>query len=113
MLQLNQRVVGSSDIAGAAGTGAQARRRRHHCTDHLRVLSHAEIVVRAPDHDLAPAGWRMPDGMRETAGDALEVREDSIALLFLQPAQRCSKERVVIHFSSSSRSISKSFGQAQ
>jgi len=101
MLQLNQRVVGSSDIAGAAGTGAEARRRRHHCPDHLRVLSHAEIVVRAPDHDLTPAGWRMPDGVRETARDALEIREDSIALLFSQPPQRCGKERVVIHFASS------------
>jgi len=33
MLQLNQRVAGSSDIAGAAGTGTEGRRRRHHCTD--------------------------------------------------------------------------------
>jgi hypothetical protein len=43
----------------------------------------------------------MPNGVRETAGDALEIREHSIAPLLSQPPQRCSKERVVIHFASS------------
>src|SRR5262244_395513 len=109
-LQRNQRVVGSGDIASAAGSGADARRRRHHRADHLRVLSHAEIVVRAPDHDLAPAGWRMPDRVRETAGDPLEVCEHSIALLFSQAPQRRSKERVVIHFSCLDVSVEHSAG---
>src|SRR5262245_17899812 len=88
---------GSGDIASAARTGAETRRRCYHGANHLRVLSHAEIVVRAPDHDLARPGWRMPNRVRETAGNALEIGKNSVTLLFSQPVQRRSKERVVIH----------------
>ena len=57
-LQLDQRMVGAGDVAGAAGAGAHAGRGLDHGADHLGVLAHAEIVVGAPDHDLArrPAG---------------------------------------------------------
>src|SRR5262249_14488658 len=51
---------------------------------------------------------RMPDRVREAAGDPLEVDKDSIALLLLQPPQRCSKERVVIHFSYLDVSVDRS-----
>ena len=46
-------VVGAGDVARAAGAGAAAVERLVHGRDHLRMLAHAEIVVRAPDGDLA------------------------------------------------------------
>ncbi len=53
LLQLHQRMMGAGDVAGAAGAGADARGGLDHGADHLRVLAHAEIVVGAPDHDIA------------------------------------------------------------
>ena len=53
--ELDQRMVRAGDVAGAAGAGADARGGLHHGADHLRVLAHAEIVVGAPDGDLALA----------------------------------------------------------
>src|SRR5262249_24360714 len=52
----------------------------------------------------------MPDRVRETAGDPLEVCEHSIALLFSQAPQRRGKERVVIHFSCLDVSVEHSAG---
>ena len=52
-LELDQRMVGAGDIAGAAGAGAHAGGDVDHGADHLGVLGHAEIIVGAPDHDLA------------------------------------------------------------
>jgi hypothetical protein len=79
-------MIGAGDVARAAGARAHARRGLDHRADHLRVLAHAEVVVGAPDDDVAPALRRMPVGVREPAGDALEVGEHAIAPLL---AQRC------------------------
>jgi ubiquinone biosynthesis O-methyltransferase len=55
-----------------------------HGADHLRVLAHAEIVVGAPDDDFARAFRRQaPDGVREAAGDPLEIGEHPVAPLDL------------------------------
>ena len=66
LLELHQRMMGAGDVAGAAGAGADARGGLDHGADHFRVLAHAEIVVGAPDHDVARALRRVPDRMRET-----------------------------------------------
>ena len=65
--------------------------------DHLRVLAHAEIVVGAPDDDLARLVARTPDGVGEAAGDALEVGEDAIAPLGVERGDRLGENRLVIH----------------
>ncbi len=52
-LELHQRMIGAGDVAGAAGAGADAGRGLDHGADHFRMLAHAEIVVGAPDHDIA------------------------------------------------------------
>ena len=59
-LELDQRMIGAGDVAGAAGAGAHAGRGLDHGADHLRVLAHAEVVVGAPDHDVSapPANAR-------------------------------------------------------
>ena len=55
-LELDERMIGTGNVAGTAGTGAKARRCRDHGADDFGVLPHAEIIVRAPDHDIARPG---------------------------------------------------------
>src|SRR5580658_4893087 len=88
---------GASNVAGAAGAGAHAGRRLDHGADHLRMLSHAEVIVGAPDHDLFRALRRVPDRTREASGNALEVGKDPVAPLIAQPAKRVSEIFTVIH----------------
>src|SRR5882672_3009506 len=85
------------DIAGAAGAGADTGRGLDHGADHLRVLAHAEIVVGAPDHDIAATLRRVPDRMRETARDPLEIGENAVAPLIMQAAEGGAEEFAVIH----------------
>ena len=87
LLELHQRMMGAGDVAGAAGAGADAGRGLDHGADHLRVLAHAEIVVGAPDHDVALALRRVPDRVRKAARDALEVGENAVAPLVMQAAE--------------------------
>ena len=87
-LELDQRVIGAGDVAGAAGAGAHAGRGLDHGADHLGMLAHAEIVVGAP-HDRRRAG---PAGECQIArgkppGQPLEVGENPIAPLVPQAGQ--------------------------
>ncbi len=97
LLELHQRMMRARDIAGAAGAGADAGRGLDHGAHHLRVLAHAEIIVGAPDHDVARAFRRMPHRMRETAGDAFEVGEDAVTPLVMQATKGGVEELAVIH----------------
>ena len=96
-LELDQRMIGAGNVAGAAGAGSHPGRGLDHGADHLRMLAHAEIVVGAPDHDLARPARRMPDGVRKPAGDAFEVGENPVAALVAQTVQGVGEKRVVIH----------------
>src|SRR5262249_22185284 len=97
LLELDQRMMRARDVAGATGAGADARRGLDHGADHLRVLAHAEIVVGAPDHDVARPLRRVPDGVREAAGDPFEVSEDAVASLVMQTIEGGTEELAVIH----------------
>src|SRR5882724_6832061 len=99
MLQIDQRMMGSGDVSRATSAGAEACCRRDHGPDHLRMLAHPEIIVRAPDHHLAPTARRAPDGVWEATSDALKIREHTIALFIPQPAQGGGKKRVIVHAS--------------
>ncbi|MEY9172082.1 hypothetical protein ABIF15_003314 [Bradyrhizobium elkanii] len=68
-----------------------------HGADHLGVLAHAEIVVGAPDHDVAAASRRMPGRVREAACDPLEVGEHPVAPLVVQAVEGGIEELAVIH----------------
>ncbi len=92
-LQLDQRMVGAGDIAGAAGAGAHAGGDVDHGADHLGVLGHAEIVVGAPDHHLARAVRGMPERVRKAAGDALEVGKHAITPFVPQLSQGGRRKR--------------------
>src|SRR6267154_5286724 len=99
MLQLDQGMIGPGDVSRATSAGAEACCRRYHGPGHLRVLAHPEIIVRAPDHHLAPTARRVPDGVWEATSDALKIREHTIALFIPQPAQGGGKKRVIVHAS--------------
>ena len=86
-LQLDQRMIGAGDIAGAAGAGAHAGGDSTMAPITFGVLRHAEIVVGTPDHDLARALRRMPEGVRKTAGDAFKIGKNPVAALVPQRGQ--------------------------
>src|SRR6266508_2155479 len=96
-LELDQRMIGAGDVAGAAGAGAHAGRGLDHGADHLGVLAHAEIVVGAP-YDYVPRPLRrMPDRAREPPGLSFEVGKNPIAPLVLEPAEGVREKHVIIH----------------
>ena len=105
LLELHQRMMGAGDVAGAAGAGADAGRGLDHGADHLRMLAHAEIIVGAPDHDVARALRRVPDRMRKPAGDPLEIGEHAVAPLVMQAAEGGTEELAVIHRQNLKRSL--------
>src|SRR5262249_7004282 len=69
----------------------------NHGADHLRMLAHAKVIVRAPDHDRASAAGGMPRCVRETACDALEIRKHAIAPLLVQASKRGGKQVIIDH----------------
>src|SRR5262245_5445533 len=64
-------------------SGAHAGGGVDHGSDNFRVLPHAEIVVGAPDHDIARPFRRIPAGVGKSSCNALEIGEHSIAPLGL------------------------------
>src|SRR5579875_1293167 len=83
------------DVARAAGAGADFVDRFMHRRAHGRVLAHAEIVVGAPDGDLAAAC--MVVRVREIARFALEIGEHAVATFGFQPVDALLKKPFVIH----------------
>ena len=80
-LKLDQGMIVAGDVAGAAGAGSHPRRGLDHGADHLRVLAHAEVVVRAPDHDILRPLRRMPNRIGKAAGDPLQIGKDPVTPL--------------------------------
>jgi hypothetical protein len=107
LLELHQRMMGAGDVAGAAGAGADPGGGLDHGADHLRMLPHAEIVVGAPDHDIARPLRGMPHRMRKPARNSLEIGEDAVAPLVMQAAEGGTEEFAVIHRKTWSGSLSR------
>ena len=99
-LALEQQVemVVARDVAGAAGPGTHRPQRLLHCREHRRMLTHAEIVVRAPDRDLGADA--VVEGARKPAAAPLDVGKDAVASLGAQCVEAFVEEAVVIHCSS-------------
>ena len=96
-LQVDQGRVVAGDVAGAARAHAAAPGRLGQRGHHLRVLAHAEIVVRAPHRDLGGRPVRpAPVGDREPPGDPLDVGEDPVAALAVQALQGAAEMRLVV-----------------
>src|ERR1700758_2658478 len=88
-------MIGAGDVARAPGAGSHARSRLDHRANHLWVLPHAQIIIRAPDHDLARSAQRMPDRVRKPPDLAFQVGKYTIATLVSKPVQ-CGIEKSVI-----------------
>src|SRR5665647_1823865 len=97
--------MGAGDIAGAAGAGAYPGRGLDHGADHLGMLPHSEIVVGAPDHDVARPARGMPHRMREPARDPFEIGEYPIAPLIMQTVEGGTEELAVIHHKNLERNV--------
>ena len=96
-LELDEPVILSRKCCGCRRPRSHAGRGLDHCVDHLRVLPHVEIVVGAPDHDVAWALQRVPNRVREPAGDPLEIREHAVPPLVAEPSDRIREEFIVRH----------------
>ena len=97
LLQQHMVVVGARDVARAAGAGAAALDGFVHGGAHHRVLAHAEIVVGAPDRDLALAVRRVVRSAREAAGMAFDIGEDAVATFPAQTVEALVQQGVVVH----------------
>src|SRR3954447_21710368 len=78
-LEFDQRRIGPGDIARPAGTRSHPGGGLDHGANHLRMLAHAQIVVRAPDHHVLWALRRLPDREGAPSGDALQLGEHAVA----------------------------------
>ncbi len=97
LLQQHVVMVGAGDVAGAAGAGPAPVERLVHGRQHQRMLAHAEIVVGAPDGDLAVAARVVMGGVREAAGPPLEIGEHPIPPLAPQAGELVTEEILVLH----------------
>ena len=99
-LELHDRMMRAGDVAGSARAGAMGARCANRRLDHIGMTAHAEIVVRAPDGDLArpvflASGTPLRHG--EPGGVALEIGEGAIALFCLQTVDRLLETSLVVH----------------
>ena len=69
----------SRNIAGTACPAAHSVQGLRHRVDHFGVLSHAQIIVRTPDHDIARTIGPMMLRIGESTAFALDIGEDAIA----------------------------------
>ncbi len=76
-------MIGTGDIACTACPGAAALEALMHGFEHVGVLTHAEIVVGAPDGDVA--FQTMMIGVRKLARMTLKLCEMPIAAICLEP----------------------------
>ncbi len=91
-LQRDERMIGAGDVACAARADAMLGRSRAHRLDHLRIETHAEIIVGAPDDDVLDAPiLAVPAGVRKMLGVTLEIDENAIAFLGFETAQSVFK----------------------
>ena len=95
--------------AGNITRTARARAHASRCVLHGRydvgMLSHAQIIVGAPDGYLlgfaisrrSGLSSRPPDGAWECASDPLQIREDAIAPLRVELVNRFLKKPLIVH----------------
>ena len=96
-LELDQRMIGAGDIARPPGPGAHPCCGLDHRAHDFRMLGHAEVIVRAPDHHVTRTIRRMPDGMRKPARQTLEIGKNPVAPLVPELFQRIIEKDVVVH----------------
>ena len=61
------------------------------------MLAHAEVIVGAPDDDVARAFRRMPHRVGETAGDAFQIGKNPVSSLVMEAGEGGAEKLAVIH----------------
>src|ERR1700692_1136728 len=89
-------MISAGDVARTAGANAGSRSSFDHCTDHVGMLGHAEVIVRAPDHNLAGTDRRMPDRVRKLTGNPLQIDEITIPAPVPKLVQGRSEQGVIV-----------------
>src|SRR5262245_29996483 len=98
-LELDERVIGACDVAGAASSDAHAGRGLDHGAYYLGMLTHAEIIIRAPDDDVACTMRGMPGGAWKATGVALKVSKNTIPAIDPQYGKGLSEMSLIIRCS--------------
>ena len=97
-LELDQRAIGTRDVARAAGADAEPASRLLHGRDYLVVLSHAQVIVGAPDGDLPGiVGLIAKQGAREASRDPFDVGENAVALFLPERVNGVFEYSAIIH----------------
>src|SRR5258708_602797 len=105
MLELHEGVMGARDVAGAAGTSPHSGGSLDHGADHFGMLPHAEIVVGAPDHDVARPLRGMPHRMWKPPRDTLKIGKTPVTPLIMEAVEGGTEELAVIHRENLKRSL--------
>ena len=90
-------VVGAGNVAGSAGAGAATVECLVHGVEHAGMLSHAQIIVGAPDGDLLLLTVHMADRPGEVADLPLEVDEDAVTAFAPQRGDTIGEKLLVVH----------------
>ena len=93
----NVEMVRSGNIAGAARAGAATVNRVVHGPQHVRMLTHAQIVVGAPDRYFARHTVLASRCSREISGMTLDIGEHPVAAFPVQMVDLLLEETVVVH----------------
>ena len=97
MLQHHMAVVRAGDVAGPASTGTEPVQSLVHGGDHRGMLSHAQIVVRAPHRNGSLATRPVMRGMREIPSMPFQIREDAVVALSPEAIELFAKQRLIVH----------------
>ena len=87
----------AGDVARAAGASAEAVDGFVHGVDNVIVLAHAEIVVRAPDGDLALAILEPGGSLREAALVPVKIHEHAVAAFAADRVEGVFERFQVLH----------------
>src|SRR5206468_9162590 len=95
----------AADVARTARSGADLLQGLLHRGDHVRMLAHAEIVVRTPDGDRLGSVAAEAARVRETALRAQDVDEHAVAALLVKALDRGFEDAVVVQRDPSCRPL--------
>ena len=88
----------SADVACSARTCAHIMQSVFHGADHVRMLTHAKIIIRAPHGDVL---WTIMSSKAARVGIITlvpkDIDEDAIATLGMKPVNRLFENSVIIH----------------
>src|ERR1044071_4382995 len=90
-------MIGAGNVARAAGSGTHTGSGFDHGPNDLRMLCHAEVIIRAPNHDIALALRGMPNGVWEASCNALQVDENPVTALVTEFVECRREQSLVIH----------------